>query len=374
MNFGFTEQQEQLRAQAQKLLTSASPMPEVRRVAKTDSGYDAALWKQLGELGMLGLLVPERYGGAGLTWVDAVVLLEASGRALLPSPLVSQLLATSAIAALGSEEQKQRLLPKLARGELIAALALFERGGELGPGGVQLQAAPNDAGYVLSGQKAFVADAASAGLFLVAARSERGLLLGLLERQQTGVNAQAFPVIDTTKRMGTLTLDGARLEPSNVLVAAPDADGVRAYERLLDMGAVAIAAEAVGAAAAVLALTVDYAKTRRQFGSPIGKFQGVKHPLAELHVELETAKSLVYYAGWALSASPEQVPSAASMAKAQASETFARIGIDAIQLHGAIGYTDEYDAQLYLKRSKWARPQYGDADHHYDRLARLRGL
>ena len=157
-----------------------------------------------------------------------------------------------------------------------------------------------------------------------------------------------------------------------MLVAAPDS--ARAFERLLDMGAVAVAAEAVGAASAALALTVDYAKTRKQFGHPIGKFQGVKHPLAEMHVELETAKSLVYFAGWALSASPEQVPQAASMAKAQASDAFARIGVDAIQLHGAIGYTDEYDAQLYLKRSKWARPQYGDADYHYDRLARLRGL
>jgi len=372
MNFGFTEQQEQLRAQAQKLLHTQSPMPEVRRVAKTDLGYDASLWKALGELGMLGLLVPEACGGAGLSWVDAVVLLEATGQALLPSPLVSQLLVTGAIAELGSEEQKQRLLPPLARGELIAAPALFERGRALGPGGVQLQAAQSGSGYVLNGEKVFVTDATSAGLFLVAARSEHGLLLGLLGREQAGVHARGFAVIDTTKRMGTLTLDNVRLEPRNVLVAPPES--APAFERLLDMGAVAVAAEAAGAAAAALALTVDYAKTRRQFGHPIGKFQGVKHPLAEMHVELETARSLVYYAGWALSAAPEHVPSAASMAKAQASDAFARIGVDAIQLHGAIGYTDEYDAQLYFKRSKWARPQYGDADHHYDRLARLRGL
>jgi alkylation response protein AidB-like acyl-CoA dehydrogenase len=372
MNFGFTEQQEQLRAQVQKLLVTESPMPEVRRVAKTDVGYDVALWRKLGELGLLGLLVPEAYGGAGLSWVDAVVLLEASGHALLPSPLLSQLVVTSVIAELGSEEQRQRLLPALARGERIAAPALFERNRELGLDGVQMRAARSGSGYVLTGEKAFVADAASAGLFLVAARSEQGLVLGVLEREQPGVRAQCFAAIDTTKRVGTLALDDARLESSNVLVAMPDS--ARAFERVLDVGAVAVAAEAVGAASAALALTVEYAKTRKQFGHPIGKFQGVKHPLAEMHVELETAKSLVYFAGWALSASPEEVPRAASMAKAQASDAFARIGVDAIQLHGAIGYTDEYDAQLYLKRSKWARPQYGDADHHYDRLARLRGL
>ena len=328
MNFGFTEQQEQLRAQVQKLLVTESPMPEVRRVAKTDAGYDAALWNKLGELGLLGLLVPEAFGGAGLSWVDAVVLLEATGQALLPSPLLSQLLVTSVIAELGSDEQKRRLLPALARGEQIAAPALFERGRELGAEGVHAQAVASGTGYALTGEKTFVADAASAGLFLVAALGEQGLVLGVLERDQPGVRAQCFTAIDTTKRIGTLTLDGTRLEPANVLVAGPA--GARAFERLLDMGAVAVAAEAVGAASAALALTVDYAKTRKQFGHPIGKFQGVKHPLAEMHVELETAKSLVYFAGWALSASPEQVPQAASMAKAQASDAFARIGVDAI--------------------------------------------
>jgi alkylation response protein AidB-like acyl-CoA dehydrogenase len=143
---------------------------------------------------------------------------------------------------------------------------------------------------------------------------------------------------------------------------------------LLDAGAVATAAEAVGAAQAAHELTVEYAKTRYQFGVPIGKFQGVKHPLAEMHVDIETARSLVYYAAWALEHGPAELPRAASMAKAYTSDAFARIGIDAIQLHGAIGYTEEYDAQLYLKRSKWVRPQFGDADYHYERIARLGGL
>jgi alkylation response protein AidB-like acyl-CoA dehydrogenase len=172
--------------------------------------------------------------------------------------------------------------------------------------------------------------------------------------------------------MGTLRLSGVRLGRKAVLAAA--AQGEAALARLLDAGALAIAAEAVGAAQAVHELTVEYAKVRRQFGVQIGKFQGVKHPLAEMHVEIETAKSLVYYAAWAADCAPLQLPRAASMAKAYVSDAFARIGIDAIQLHGAIGYTEEYDAQLYLKRSKWVRPQFGDADHHYERIARLGGL
>jgi len=280
-------------------------------------------------------------------------------------------LASAALAQHGSAAQKARHLPALARGELTATLALLERDQRLGADGVHATAVRDGEAYVLTGEKAFVHDAGSAGLFVTAARSEQGVALFLLERAQPGVTAESHALIDTTKRMGTLRMQGARVGAESVLVAPAQAE--HALARWLDAGAVAVAAEAVGAAQAAHALTVAYAKERQQFGGPIGRFQGVKHPLAEMYVELETARSLVYYAAWALDASPDDVPRTASMAKAYTSEAFARIGIDAIQLHGAIGYTEEYDAQLYLKRSKWARPQFGDADHHYDRLARLGG-
>jgi alkylation response protein AidB-like acyl-CoA dehydrogenase len=172
--------------------------------------------------------------------------------------------------------------------------------------------------------------------------------------------------------MGTLRLCGARVAADAVLVEPPRAGA--AWARLLDAGAALCAAEMVGAAAAVHALTVRYAQQRQQFGQPIGRFQGVKHPLAEMHVDIETARSLVYHAAWALDSAPEDVPRAASMAKAYATEAFVRVGVDSLQLHGAIGYTAEYDAQLYFKRSKWARPAFGDANHHYERVAALGGL
>jgi alkylation response protein AidB-like acyl-CoA dehydrogenase len=372
MNFGFTEEQERLSAQARKLVQDSSSPVEVRRVSRTELGYEPALWQQLAELGYLGLLVPERHGGAGLGWVDVAVLLEATGRGLLPSPLLSHLLASAAIAELGSPAQQDTWLPRIARGELIATVALLERDQLIGPDGVQLRATGSGDERVLDGEKTFVHDAGSAALFVVAARDERGVGLYLVERGQAGVEAQTHPLIDATKRMGSLRLAGVRVARDAVLAEPPR--GEDALARLLDAGAVAVAAEAVGSAQAVHELTVEYAKTRRQFGAAIGKFQGVKHPLAEMHVEIETAKSLVYYAAWALDAAPSELPRAASMAKAYVSDAFARIGIDAIQLHGAIGYTEEYAAQLYLNRSKWVRPQFGDADHHYERVARLGGL
>lgn len=178
--------------------------------------------------------------------------------------------------------------------------------------------------------------------------------------------------MDQTKREGMLTL-------SDVYVKADAILGERnkawpAIARLIDCGAVAVTAEMIGAAEAALSITTQYAKDRIQFGSPIGRYQGVKHPLADMYVDIESFKSLLYYASWTVDESPDELPRSISLAKAYASESFPRIGVDCIQLHGAIGYTAEYDIQLFLKRSKWARPKFGDADFHYDRVATLGGV
>lgn len=373
MNFGFTAEQELLAAAVQKFLRDESPLAEVRRAARSEHAYSDDVWRKLSALGWPGLLVPEAHGGSGLGCVDAAVLFEQLGRGLLPGPLASTVLASAALAEHGSAAQQARLLPELARGALIAAPALFESAQLLAADGVSARAAADaGGGYTLSGAKQFVPDAGSAQLFVVAARSERGVGLFLVERTLPGVSASGHPTIDPTKRMGNLQLAQVRVGADAVLVAPPA--GEAAFARMVDQGATLIAAEIIGAAQAALDLTVAYAKTRRQFGELIGRFQGVKHPLAECHVELETARSLVYYAAWTLDAAPAEAPRAAAMAKAYASEAFAAIGVAAIQLHGAIGYTEEYDAQLYFKRSKWARPQFGDPDQHYERIARIGGL
>ncbi len=375
MDFGFSEEQELLRAEVRKLLDRRSPLEHVRKVMETGPGYEPDLWRELAGLGWLGLTIPEAYGGAGLGWVDLVVLLQETGRSLFPSPLISTTLAAAAILDSGSEEQRQRWLPSLADGTRIGTLALLEAGDLLAPTGIALAGKPDGDAFVLTGEKRFVADAGAANLFVVAFRSGESahdLALGVVDAGSSGVTATSFATIDATKRLGTLKLDQARI-PKSALLGAPGR-AWPAIERLFDRGAIAVTAELTGAADAALALTVQYAKDRIQFGHPIGKYQGVKHPLAEMYVALESTKSLLYYAAWALEESPNEVPRSASLAKAYGTDAFARIGIDGVQLHGAVGYTAEYDIQLYLKRSKWARPTFGDSDFHYERVARLGGL
>ena len=365
MNFGFTEEQELLRDQVWRFMQQDCPMTEVRRIAASPNGFSKALWQRMGELGWLGLVIPEQYGGLGLRWVDLVVLLDETGRGLCPLPLVSHHLAATAIVAGGTEAQKQCWLPKLAHGEIVATLGLYDDPSWIEPRAVRLEAR----GGTVSGNKPFVADAPAADLLVLACRSADGLALGLIDRATTGVTVAKEPSMDTTKPTGTVTLDGVVLDADRTM---PLDDAFLA--RLTDCGAVAVTAEMVGAAEAGLALTMAYARTRVQFGAPIGRYQGVKHRLADMFVDVESFKSLLYYAAWTVDDAPAELPRAASLAKAYASDAFAKIGIDVVGLHGAIGFTAEYDAQLFLKRSKWARPAWGDSDYHYERVAALRGL
>ena len=364
MNFGFTEEQELLRDQVRRFMQDACPMSEVRAVMKSATGTSPSLWRQAAELGWLGLTIPERFGGIGLKWVDLTVVLEETGRGLCPLPIISQTLAAAALMRCGSDAQKQNLLPALADGSRVGTLALYDEPNWVHPDAIKLTL---DGGR-LKGTKPFVADAGAADLFVVACRSSGGFKLAIVDRNAPGVTVAVQPMMDETKRIGTLTLDVA-LKDAQIMPLTPDD---LAY--LSDCGAVAVTAESVGAAEAALAMTTAYAKERIQFGNPIGKYQGVKHRLAEMFVDIESFKSLSYYAAWTVDDAPAELPRAASLAKAYASDAFARIGIDGVQLHGAIGFTAEYDIQLFLKRSKWARPMFGDSDHHYERVAALGGL
>jgi alkylation response protein AidB-like acyl-CoA dehydrogenase len=307
--------------------------------------------------------------------VDLVVLLEESGRALLPSPLLSNTLAALAIGRFGTEAQRTQWLPALADGSKLATVAYAEQGETFGAAGTKLRGTRNGQGFVLSGQKVSVLDPESAALFVVCFRHGDGdddLGVALVPADAPGLEAKAFPLIDETKRMGTLSLDEVGVDAEALL----DVDGraAAAIERLCDEGAAATTAEMTGATEAAIALTVEYAKQRVQFGQPIGHFQGVKHPLAEMHTDNETCRSLLYYAAWALDGAPDKVSRAVSLAKAYATESLNRTGTDSIQLHGAIGYTTAQDIHLYYKRSKWARPMFGDADMHYERVIALRGV
>ena len=372
MDFGFSEEQELLRAEVRKFLDQECPLPEVRKLAETPEGFSRSQWERIGELGWLGLALPEEHGGAGLGWVDLAVVLEETGRTLFPSPLVATQLASAAIAREGDAAQRRRWLSALGRGSAIGTVAIQEASDRADAEGVALEARPDGSGWRLTGEKLFVPDAQNADLLVVAFRTgpaPGALALGVIERGAPGVSVEAHALLDATRRAGRVLLDGARVS-REALLGAPGAAGP-AIANLLDRGALAVSAAAAGAAAAALALTVRYAKQRIQFGQPIGRFQGVKHPLAEMHVDVESMRSLVYYAAWLLDERSPEAALAVARAKAWASEAFARIGIDAIQLHGAIGYTWEYDAQLYLKRAKSTRPAFGDAAWHYERVAAL---
>jgi len=369
MNFGFSEEQELLRSQVRKLLDAHCPMPEVRRIAAGEAGHEPALWGRLAELGLLGVLTPEKDGGAGLGWVDWTVVLEECGRALLPAPLVPGTLAAWAIAELGDDAQRRRL-GALCDGDTVATLALLDDEDWLAPEAIRLEARPRGDALVLSGHKRFVADGGAADLFVVACRVDGELRLALVDRDASGLAWAERPSLDRTRRVGTLQLDEVAV-PRDALLPGGGDEAIRS---LLDAGALAVSAEVIGTCEAILERTTGYARDRVQFGSPIGRYQGVKHPLAELYADVECLKSLVYFAAWTLDERSEEASLAAARAKAWAAETVCRAGVTGIQLHGAIGYTEEHDIQLYLKRSKWARAAFGDEDHHYDRIARLGGL
>ncbi|NCF76316.1 MAG: hypothetical protein GWP45_03890 [Proteobacteria bacterium] len=367
MNFGFTEEQNLLKDQVQRFMKEACPMNRVREISKSDSTFDQALWQQTAELGWLGLTIPENFGGLGLKWIDLIVVLEAAAEGLGPLPIASQALASTAILACASEEQKASWLPAMASGEAVVTLGLYDEANWIDPAAVTASAKSTDDGFVLQGKKPFVNDALAANYLLLAVQGPNGLALAAVGKDQVTVTAQ--PTIDNTNPMASVDIDGVEISASDLL---PMSDEQLAF--LTDCGGVATTAEMVGAGTAILAMTNGYAKERIQFGKPIGQYQGVKHRLADMFVDLESYRSLCYFAAWAVYDSPEELAKAVSMAKGYASDAFAQIGIDGVGLHGAIGFTADYDAQLYLKRSKWARPMYGDSDYHMDRIATLGGL
>jgi alkylation response protein AidB-like acyl-CoA dehydrogenase len=377
MNFGFSEEQEMLRAEVRKFLDENAPLERVREIVENEDGarFDRRLWSSVAELGWVGLTVPEAHGGAGLDLETLIVVLEETGRSLFPSPLISTILASKAIERFGSEAQQARWLPGLADGSRIGTFAFLERSDSMAAEGVETLAKLDGDALVISGEKLYVGDAALADLFVVAVRSgtdAESISLVVVEREAAGVGACDFDGMDLTKRLGRLTLEEARIGLDCVL--GEQGAAWPATRWLLDLGAALVTAEAVGAAEAALQVTTEFARSRVQFGEPIGRFQGVKHPLAEIYVDVESFRSLVYYAIWALDQGASDAAIAVSRAKAYCADAFPQAGILGVQLHGGVGYTWEYDIQMYLKRAKWLRPMFGDADHHYERAARLGGL
>jgi alkylation response protein AidB-like acyl-CoA dehydrogenase len=346
-------------------------MTLVRELMNDERGYRPELWRQMAELGWLGLLVPEDYGGAGLGLVDLVVIQEEMGRALLPSPFFGNLQGTLALLRAGNDTQKKELLSALAVGERIVSFAITEEAGTEEPEDIQTTAQRDGAGYRVSGTKLFVPEGQNADTVIVVARtgSAGELSLLLVDMDQDGVECEALQSMDQTRRIAELRFDGVRAE----LLGAESA-GLDTWEWVRDRALIALAADAVGGSEKVLEDSVAYAKERVQFGKPIGVHQAIKHKCADMLVQVESSKSITYYAAWAAAEGLDEARLAAAMAKAYTSDAYRHCSAENIQIHGGVGFTWEYDCHLYFKRAKAVEVTYGDATLHRERVAQLMQL
>jgi alkylation response protein AidB-like acyl-CoA dehydrogenase len=378
MDIGFTEEQELLRDTARKFLDSECDTKFVRQMMATEAAVTPEFWGKLAENGWLGITYPEDAGGSGLGLVDLVVLMEEVGRAVMPGPFpATVLLGGAAIAEAGSAAQRIEFLPGIAAGEIKATLAATEPNARWDAAGITLAAREARGGFTLSGTKLFVPDAHLADVLVVAARTrdgstmEDGVSLFVVPKSTAGVGVRVLPSVDETRKLCEVKFDNVTV-PATALLGELH-QGWPALSRVIDRAAVALSAEMCGAAQRVLDITVDYAKMRVAFGKPIGAYQGVKHKCADMLIEIENAKSLTYYAAWAVDEGEPDATMAVSMAKAAASDAGRKVCAAGIQLHGGIGMTWEHDLQLYLKRAKASEIALGDANWHRERIARLLG-
>jgi alkylation response protein AidB-like acyl-CoA dehydrogenase len=372
LNFTFSEEQEELRRTIRRFLDDKSPSTEVRRLMETPDGYDEAVWKQMAqELGLQALAIPEEYGGQGFTFVELGIVLEEMGRALLCAPFLSTIIAADAILTAGTDQQKKALLPGIASGETIATFAFAEPDKGWTAEDIALTATPDG---VLNGSKTYVIDGVTAGLIVVVARSAGtsgpdGIGLYTVNGDADGLTRAPLDALDLTRKLARLDFNGVR--------ATPLGDGATAWpllERVLDHVAVALAAEMVGGAQRCLDMAVQYAKDRVQFGRPIGSFQAIKHKCADMLLQIESAKTAVYYALWVAASNDPELPTAAPLAKAFTADAFFKAACDNIQVHGGIGFTWEHDAHLYYRRAKSSELMFGDAPYHRELLAQRLGI
>ncbi|HXY94242.1 MAG TPA: acyl-CoA dehydrogenase family protein [Acidimicrobiia bacterium] len=376
MNFAFSEEQDQLRDTVRAFLEAKSPSSEVRRLMETTDGYDPAVWSQMAnELGLQSLHIPEEYGGQGFTFVELAIVLEEMGRVLLCAPYFSSVvLAADAIMNAGDDGQKGELLPGIASGETIATLAFTEPNGKWDASGIEMVAGGSGGNYTLSGTKMFVIDGHTANLVVVAARTEGssgedGISFFAVDGDASGLTRTPLATMDQTRKQARLDFENVAARP----IGEPGS-AWPALSKTLDQAAVGLANEMVGGAQKVLEMSVEYAKVRVQFGRPIGSFQAIKHKCADMLLEVESGKSAAYYAAWAAAEDNEELPVAASLAKAYCSDAYFHAAAENIQIHGGIGFTWEHDAHLYFKRAKSSEILLGDATYHRELLAQRIGI
>ncbi|QOZ22939.1 acyl-CoA dehydrogenase family protein [Bradyrhizobium sp. CCBAU 51753] len=365
MNFDFSDEQKQMRDEARKFLSEQCPPKAVREVLDGKAPYDKALWKGLAEMGFLGVAIPEKFGGAGAGHLELCVIAEEMGRALAPVPFSSTVyLAAEAILIAGSDAQKQKWLPKIAAGDAIGTLALFEGKGNPSPKAINVTAN----GGVLNGVKKPVADGAIADFAVVAARTgssgrESDISLFIVDLKGSGVEVKPLTNIDLTRGQAEISFKDAKGEP---LGAAGEGWGV--ITQVLDRAAVLMAFEQVGGADRALEMGRDYALDRIAFGRPIGSFQAIKHMLADMYVSATLARSNCYYGAWALSTDAGELREAAAAARISATQAFQHCAKNNIQVHGGMGFTWEFDCHMYYRRANAVAVGLGSLSYWEDAL------
>ena len=372
-----TEEQSMLRDSARGLISDKAPVSHLRQLrdAKDATGFSRDLWKAFAEMGFSGLLVSEAFGGSGLGYVEAGVVMEEIGRTLMPSPfLATAVLAASALSRGGSDAQKSQYLPKISDGSLLAALAIDE-GAKHRPLHIAMQAVRSGNGFKLKGEKAFVVDGHTADLLIVAARTagaageSNGLTLFLVDPRAKGVAIERTAMVDA-HNAARIVFDNAEVDADSVL-GEVDQGGVL-LEGVLNIGRGAVASEMVGLSEEVFGRTVAYLKERKQFGKLIGEFQALQHRAAELYIEIEITRAAVLKALQALDGNFDKAGSAVAVAKARAGSTATLAVQEGVQMHGGMGMTDQFDIGFFMKRARVCQELFGDSNFHADQLARMK--
>ena len=378
MNLTLSEEQEMLKKSARDFLTEKCPKKLIKEMEESETGYSAELWQEMAELGWMGLAFPEKYGGGGMNFLDLSVLLEEMGRACLPGPFFSTVvLGGLPILDVGSEEQKQEYLPKLARGEKIFTLALTEPGYQnYDVASIAVKATCDNSDYVINGSKMFVPDAHIADYLLCIARikeqaeHEEGSTIFLVDAKNPGIDYTVLKTIAGDK-LCEVVFDQVRVPRDNILGQVNQ--GWREVQKTIQRAAVAKCCEMIGNIQQVLEMTLDYAKERKQFGRPIGSFQIIQHYCADMATDVDGARFSTYQAAWMLS---EGLPCTkeVAIAKAWVGEASQRVITSAHQIHGAIGVTMEHDLHFYTRRAKASELTFGDANFYREIVAQEMGL
>ena len=369
-DFVFTDEHDALRQNLRAFLEKRSDEKAVRAAMVSERGWDPEVWKQLAqELGLAGLVIPEEHGGAGFGPVELLIAMEEMGRALLCAPFLgTSVFAAQTLLVCADAVTQKELLPRIASGTAVVSVAHAEPNGRWDTGGIALRAQGSGANVRLDGEKTLVLDGLSADVLLVVARSEAGLELLRVEASAPGVSRSAIPPLDLTRKLARVRFAGT---PATRISRGDQTAG---FQRVLSFVSAALAAEQVGGAQKCLEMATEYAKSRLQFGRPIGSYQAIKHKCAEMLVSVEMAKSAASNALFVAAADEPDFAEAAALAKAYCSEAYFHAAADNIQIHGGMGFTWEAAPHLYFKRAKSSELLFGDAAHHREAVAKHVGL